>query len=34
MEDQLVQVPVYLAVDYGINLFGAAHGFHCLNGHR
>ena len=34
MENQLVQVPVYLALDYGINLFGAAHGFHCLNQHR
>ncbi len=34
MENQLVQVPVYIALDYGINLFGAAHGFHCLNGHR
>lgn len=34
MEEQLVQIPVYLAVDYGINLYGAAHGFHCLNNHR
>ena len=31
MESQLSQIPVYMAMDYGINLFGAAHGYYCLN---
>lgn len=31
MESQLKQIPVYMAMDYGINLFGAAHGYYCLN---
>lgn len=34
MESQLRQIPVYMAMDYGINLYGAAHGFHCLDRSR
>lgn len=32
MADQLTRIPVYIALEYGINLTGAAHAFLCLSG--